>query len=141
MKVSTIINSGAINKTMAKHTAECGSVVSLPKLDLKVFHHHIYEYKKGLRELILTTEKITSQEYIESRLKKEKIAYLINKITDTKINVFFGSDVCIKVVERFNSSLNKLPPEEDFILGTMLGYSKLQQCERYLRMKDKFSAK
>ena len=73
--------------------------------------------------------------------KKEKIAYLINKITDTKINVFFGSDVCIKVVERFNSSLNKLTPEEDFILGTMLGYSKLQQCERYLRMKDKFSAK
>lgn len=141
MKVSTIINSGAINKTMAKHTAECGSVVPLPKLDLKVFHHHIYEYKKGLRELILTTEKITSQEYIESRLKKEKIAYLINKITDTKINVFFGSDVCIKVVERFNSSLNKLTPEEDFILGTMLGYNKLQQCERYLRMKDKFSAK
>lgn len=141
MKISTIINSETINKITVKHTAECDSVVPLPKLDLKVFHHHIYEYKKGLRELILTTEKITSQEYIESRLKKEKIAYLINKITDTKINVFFGSDICIKVVERFNSSLNKLTPEEDFILGTMLGYSKLQQCERYLRIKDKFSAK
>ena len=25
--------------------------------DLRVFHHHIYEFKKGIRNLILTTEK------------------------------------------------------------------------------------
>lgn len=25
--------------------------------DLRVFYHHIYEYKKGIRNLILTTEK------------------------------------------------------------------------------------
>ena len=141
MRINNMLNTGVINSTIQVANKETDKIVPLPKLDLKVFHHHIYEYKKGLRELILTTEKASSQEYIESRLQKEKISYLINKITDTKINVFFGSDICIKVVERFNSSLNKLTPEEDFILGTMLGYSKLQQCERYLRMKDKFSIK
>ena len=26
--------------------------------DLRVFHHHIYEFKKGIRNLILTTEKL-----------------------------------------------------------------------------------
>ena len=33
--------------------------------DLRVFTHHIYEYKKGLRHLILTTEKAKHREAIE----------------------------------------------------------------------------
>ncbi len=109
----------------------------LSNSDLKVFHHHIYEFKKGLRELILTTEKASNREYIEQRLLRENISYLINAVSNDKINVFFGSEVCIRVVAGFDSALNKLSPEEDFILGTMLGYGKLQQCERYLRMKKK----
>ena len=35
--------------------------------DLRVFHHHIYEFKKGIRNLILTTEKATYKAPIAER--------------------------------------------------------------------------
>ena len=100
--------------------------------DLKVFHHHIYEYKKGLRNLILTTEKASNKDYIVSRLEKEGIPYIITKAGQNSINVFFGNEDCIKVVSTFDEHLNKLSPEKDFMLGIMLGYDKILQCKRYL---------
>ena len=33
--------------------------------------------------------------------------------------------------------LNQLTPEEDFILGAMLGYDICAQCERYCARKNK----
>jgi len=33
------------------------------------------------------------------------------------------------------TSLSDLTDEEDFILGTMLGYDRVKQCERYLKRK------
>jgi len=67
-----------------------------------VFTHHIQEYKKGLRALVLYTTK---------------------KVNGTKINVFFGNPICVAVIKQMNiTSLSNLTAEEDFILGTMLGY-------------------
>ena len=105
--------------------------------DLRVFNHHIYEYKKGLRRLILTTEKGEYQETIQNRLKHEKIPYLINPVGNGKINVFFGDERCVKVAATLNPKLNKLTAEQDFILGIMLGYDRVMQCERYLKFKQK----
>ena len=102
--------------------------------ELRVFFHHIYEYKKGLRNLILTTEKKTNQEIIENRLKKENISYLIQEVDNKKINVFFGNKDSVAVIKSFNQpKLNQYTPEQDFILGTLLGYDKIQQCQRYLK--------
>lgn len=105
--------------------------------DLRVFNHHIYEYKKGLRNLILTTEKAKYREKIEGKLQRNGIAYQINELNDEVINVFFGAEQCIKVVKTFNPKLNLLTPEQDFILGIMLGYDRVNQCERYLKFKEK----
>lgn len=100
---------------------------------LYVFYHHIYEFQKGLRNLVLCTEKSEDREKIEARLKKDNISYLIHDITSEKINVYFGNEACIKVVESFNNHrLNELSDEQDFMLGVMLGYDRLQQCYRYL---------
>ena len=60
--------------------------------ELKVFCHHIYEYKKGLRNLIQTTEKISNKDYITARLEKEKIPYIIHPAGERTINVFFGNE-------------------------------------------------
>ena len=101
---------------------------------LHVFHHHIYEFKKGLRNLILYTGRSEDRERIENRLAHEGIAYLIHNVTADKINVFFGAPVCIEVIKRFgNKPLVEFSCEEDFMLGIMLGYDKLKQCERYLK--------
>ena len=105
--------------------------------DLKVFHHHIYEYKKGIRNLILTTEKSGYRDVIESRLTHDKIDFVVQEVNDKKINVFFGAKDCVDVVKTFVSKkLNELSPEQDFILGIMLGYDRLKQCGRYLKMKN-----
>ena len=59
--------------------------------DLRVFHHHIYEFKKGIRNLILTTEKAKYKNSIEKRLVHENIDYVIHDIEPNKINVYFGA--------------------------------------------------
>lgn len=101
--------------------------------ELKVFVHHIYEYKKGLRSLILTTEKKSNENYIKYRLEKDEIPYVIHDIDKDKINVYFGSEDCINVVKTFSKKLSKLSPEQDFMLGIMLGYDKILQCQRYMK--------
>lgn len=103
---------------------------------LQVFYHHLYEFKKGLRNLVLTTESTESRKAIEDRLLKDNIAYIIHEIGANKINVFFGNKSCIDVVSTLNSRLNKLTPEQDFMLGIMLGYDRLKQCDRYLKIKS-----
>jgi hypothetical protein len=104
---------------------------------MNILNHHIYEYKKGLRNLILHTTKRSDQQLIEKRLQSEEISYIIRDVNHSKINVFFGHDYCINVLNSFdNLSLNKLSNEQDFILGIMLGYDRLKQCKRYLNRKD-----
>lgn len=58
-------------------------------------------------------------------------------MNNEKINVFFGAKDCVDVVKTFVSKkLNELTPEQDFILGIMLGYDRLKQCERYLKLNN-----
>ncbi len=103
---------------------------------MNVFIHHIQEYKKGLRTLVLHTTKASNRDAIEKRLKRERIDYYIQTVNGTKINVFFGNSICIDVIKQMNfESLSNLTDEEDFILGTMLGYDRVKQCERYLKRK------
>lgn len=104
---------------------------------MNVFNHHIYEYKRGLRNLILHTTNISDQKSVEERLKKEKITYLISKVNTSKINVFFGNKYCIEILKSFPTLyLDKISNEQDFILGIMLGYDRIKQCKRYLERKD-----
>ena len=101
---------------------------------MKVFRHHVYEYKKGLRNLILHTADARYRKEMIEKLSQNKIAYLIQDVTDKKINVIFGDPVCIKVLESFGEKpLRDFSDEEDFILGIMLGYCRRIQCERYLK--------
>ena len=101
---------------------------------MNVFAHHLQEYKKGLRALVLHTTKASKRDAIEQRLKRELIDYYIQEVNGTKINVFFGNFICIEVIKQMNfTSLSNLTDEEDFILGTMLGYDRVKQCERYLK--------
>lgn len=102
-----------------------------------VFAHNLYEYKKGLRDLVLHTTKKSEREYIEHKLNSEGIDYIICE-NSNNINVFFGNKYCIEVLKTFSTlDLSKISPEEDFILGIMLGYSRIKECGRYLKMKKK----
>lgn len=148
MKILSLNNSGLIyNSTLHKNRFNNVNfnssieTVSDTHNELRVFYHHIYEYKKGLRSLVLTTERAKNKEIIEARLKREKIPYVINEVNKNSINVFFGNKDCIRVVSTFDNRLDKLTPEQDFMLGIMLGYDKILQCKRYFIMRDKYIRK
>ncbi len=104
---------------------------------MKVFIHHIYEYEKGLRNLILHTTSSKNRMEVIKKLEKRGISYKIYSVNEEKINVFFGSEAAINVVETMNlEKLNLMTDEEDFILGIMLGYDRMKQCERFIFRKN-----
>lgn len=104
---------------------------------MKVFFHHIYEYKKGLRNLILHTTNKCFQSPIIKKLESENIAHVIYPVGENRINIFFGSLECIDVIRLIGKrELSTYNAEEDFILGTMLGYDRLKQCKRYIIKKE-----
>lgn len=103
---------------------------------MRVLGHHLYEYQKGLRHLVLHTMHAEDRAFAERRLSHNNIDYIVVPVTETKINIFFGKKECVDVVRTFcHKPLNKLSAEQDFILGIMLGYDRLAQCERFLHRK------
>lgn len=105
-------------------------------VELKVFLNHIYEFKKGIRQMVLYTMNRRYQIFAENRLKRQNINYVIQKVDEERINLFFGREECIHAIRMLvTCPLNKLSPEEDFILGALLGYDICAQCRRYCNRK------
>ena len=104
--------------------------------EIRIFLNHIYEFKKGVRQMVLYTTKRKYEDFAVKRLINQKINYIIQPVGNDKINLFFGRKECINAI-RFlvNQPLNKLSPEQDFILGAMLGYDICVQCKRYCDRK------
>jgi len=110
------------------------SCMHFTSTDLQILKHHIYEYRKGVRNLILHTMKKEEEHLATFLLQNKKISYHIEAVNEHKINVFFGHPQCVEIVRSFKGKmLNKYTPEQDFILGIMLGYGRDQQFDRYLK--------
>ena len=100
--------------------------------EIRVFLHHIYEYKKGVRNLVLCTTNRYCANLIIERLRQNNINHILQDVYNDKVNLYFGKEECLNVVRTFVSKpLNLLTPKEDFLLGIMLGYDITRQCERY----------
>lgn len=94
---------------------------------------YLYELKKGVRGLFLLTMSTGEAELVEKRLAKEAVDYFRHVVNGAKVNMFFGQPHCVAVVRTIvTGPLNALSPEQDFILGTLLGYDREQQCQRFL---------
>jgi len=105
---------------------------------MEVFRHHIYEFKKGLRNLILHTAPLGDMPEIERILQAQGIAYRLTCLKNGRVNVFFGSPDCIRVLEIIGkNSLCDFTKEEDFILGIMLGYGRLEECRRFISLSPR----
>ncbi len=108
---------------------------------MKVLMNHIYEFQKGVRQMVLFT---CPKEYGESatrRLKRQNIDYVLQPAGKNNLNLYFGRKECLNAIRIIvTRPLNQLTPEEDFILGTMLGYDLCAQCERFCERKGRSSA-
>ena len=106
--------------------------------ELKVLMNHIYEYKKGVRRMILFTCNRRYEAFATQRLSRQAIDYVVQPAGKENVNVYFGRRECLDAIRLFvTRPLNELSPEEDFILGAMLGYDICAQCERYCDRKSK----
>ena len=106
--------------------------------EMKVLMNHIYEYKKGVRRMILFTCNRRFEAFATNRLCRQSIDYVVQPAGKENVNVYFGRRECLDAIRLFvTRPLNELTPEEDFILGAMLGYDICAQCERYCERKGK----
>ena len=104
--------------------------------DMKVLMNHIYELKKGVRNMVLFTFNKRYEEYALRRLERQGINYIVQPVGNDRLNLFFGKRECLDAIRvMVTRPLNQLSPEEDFILGAMLGYDICAQCERYCERK------
>jgi hypothetical protein len=100
---------------------------------LRLFHHHVYEYSRGVRDLFLMTINRRELELVLSGLEVRGIHHFVQELSAAKANLFFGRAAFVAVAQSLvTRPLNALTAEEDFMLGTLLGYDCEQQCRRFL---------
>ncbi|MCR5393942.1 MAG: DUF2023 family protein [Bacteroidales bacterium] len=106
--------------------------------ELRVLSNHIYEFQKGVRQMVLfTCAKKYGDEAVE-RLESQGIPYILQPAGRQNVNVYFGRRECLDAIRLIATRpLNQLSPEEDFMLGAMLGYDICVQCERYCQQKGR----
>ena len=124
-----------------KSTRTMRATTAIPT-EMKVLMNHIYELHKGVRHMVLFTCKKKYSELAIQRLESQGIPYLLQPAGQQNLNVYFGRRECLEAIRLIvTRPLNQLTPEEDFILGTMLGYDLCAQCERYCKRKCSTSRK
>ena len=108
--------------------------------EMKVLMNHIYELHKGVRHMVLFTCNKKYGKLAVERLESQGIPYVLQPAGQQNLNVYFGRRECLEAIRLIvTRPLNQLTPEEDFILGAMLGYDLCAQCERYCKRKDSAS--
>ncbi len=106
--------------------------------EMKVLMNHIYELHKGVRQMVLFTCNKKYGEQAVSRLESQDIPYVLQPAGRQNMNIYFGRRECLEAIRLIiTRPLNQLTPEEDFILGAMLGYDICAQCERYCKRKGR----
>ena len=107
-------------------------------IDMKVLMNHIYEYQKGVRRMVLFTFNKKYKAVAVQRLEKQNIRYIIQPVGNDRLNLYFGREECLNAIRMIvTRPLCQLTPEEDFMLGAMLGYDICVQCERYCARKTR----
>ena len=104
---------------------------------MRVLMNYIYEYKKGVRRMVLYTFNKKYEQFAVERLKRQGIDFLVTPLGNDRVNLFFGRKECLDAIRVIVvKPLSQLTPEEDFILGALLGYDICMQCERYCGRKQ-----
>ncbi|ACK51580.1 conserved hypothetical protein [Methylocella silvestris BL2] len=113
---------------------------------LRLLHHQVYEYSRGVRALFLLTVNRKELELALAKLDTRGIHHFVQELSPFKANLFFGRSAFVAVASSLvTRPLNALSAEEDFMLGTLLGYDCEQQCRRFLarsgrRMTEEFAS-
>ena len=80
--------------------------------DLRVLSEHIYQYKKGVRNMVLYTFPERYQQQAIGKLERQGIDYLIQPVGNRRINLFFGRKECMDALAVH--SINSRPKRTSF---------------------------
>ena len=61
-------------------------------VDMKVLMNHIYEYKKGVRRMVLFTFNKKYEDFVIRRLESQNIKYVIQPAGNNSLNLYFGRE-------------------------------------------------
>lgn len=104
---------------------------------ISLLPQYLYELGKGVRQLFMLTMTPREAQAVQARLDRDGIAFYRQKVNEEKVNLYFGNAQFVAVAQRLAiRPVCQLSAEEDFILGTLLGYDREQQCRRYLGKLD-----
>jgi hypothetical protein len=107
--------------------------LELTAATLQIFRHHLYELSKGVRPLALMTVTREAAVAMVAQLVESGTAHHVQEICPARVNIVFGQPEAVFTVRGFFARrLCDLTPEQDFMLGILLGYDCGQQCRRYL---------
>jgi len=128
-----MVEQAAVNGEARTPHAALGALGQPASGVLRLFHHHVYEYGRGVRALFLMTISREELALVAVRLENQGVDHFVQQVSPAKVNLFFGRSAFVAVARAIvTRPLNTLTPEEDFMLGTLLGYDREQQCRRYL---------
>ena len=109
-------------------------------VDLKVLMNHIYEYKKGVRRLVLYTFNKKYESFAITRLERQNIDYIIQPVGNDRLNLFFGKKECLDAIRMIiTKPLCQLTPEEDFILGACWDMTSASNANAIVSARRKFA--
>lgn len=101
-----------------------------------IFLHHIYAFKKGVRNLVLHTIRKKHESFAVRRLQNQQLSYWVQQVCGHTDNLYVGKKGCMNAIRMFiDRPLNQLTPGKDIILGPMLGYDMSQQYKRFCDKK------
>ena len=63
--------------------------------EIRIFLNHVYEFKKGVRNMVLYTMNKEHEAFAIRRLERQNISYLIQEVNANKINLFFFKNALI----------------------------------------------
>ena len=72
-------------------------------IDLKVLMNHIYEYKKGVRQMILFTMNKRYEQFAIQRLERQNIPYVLQPAGKNTLNLYFGKKECLDAIRLSHS--------------------------------------
>lgn len=99
----------------------------------RLVNHSLYELDKGVRQLFMLTVSWTDLPGVVARLAADRVDHYVHRLNDSRVNLFFGRPALVATVRHIvDKPLCELTPEQDFMLGTLLGYDREQQCRRFL---------
>lgn len=84
------------------------TISDINPVELKVFLNHIYEFKKGVRQMVLYTTNKKYEAFAVKRLTDQKISYVIQPVGNGRINLFLWT----QGMHRSNPSFGKAATEQ-----------------------------